>query len=378
MGNEQRPDDIVGLSAERAARVDEIGRQAGAAMRQPAPPDGLADIRHVARRKRAVRATAAAATLVGAVIAGFVVFSHGDTDDGLSPTLTTPDVATPTTVPPAESPVARIVYSTGRVVPNSQGNQGGQEPWVVPDDSGLNSSDADGSNSKILADGHASSPAWSPSGTEVAFVAGSAYCCGHSLDTRVVVIGADGTGREIIYAGQPIPGGVAWSPDGTMIAFVSRQQKQGLGGWNTVDVINADGTDHRSLDYKGYPSWPAWSPDGNQLAFFEWEDQSIKVMNIVSGTEIRTLVPGMQPAWSPDGTKIAFARRDGGISIVDANGGGQIDLTTGGFRPSWSPDGSQIVYARPEGGISVMNTDGTDDTSLLDGPSDFSVLWRQP
>src|SRR4029453_931471 len=142
---------------------------------------------------------------------------------------------------------------------------------------------------------------------------------------------ADGSGRTRLASGD-WPG---WYPDGTRIAYTS-------GKWNDprISVMNADGSEKRTLDVRG-ASESAWSPDGENIAYIAdvgpdkdtWDNEEVFVMNPDgSGRTRLTDIPGNDPgprAWSPDGTRIAFtsdgAGQDGDIQVINADGSG---LTT--------------------------------------------------
>src|SRR5712692_7084968 len=66
-------------------------------------------------------------------------------------------------------------------------------------------------------------PAWSPSGKQLAFIASAGP--GQGPGPEIYVINADGTGQRPVIQGPEIavPGGsgLAWSPDGTELAFVT-------------------------------------------------------------------------------------------------------------------------------------------------------------
>jgi hypothetical protein len=104
----------------------------------------------------------------------------------------------------------------------------------------------DGSDEHVISDMSASSIAWSPLGTSIAFVSGSA----------AYTIHADGTGlQKVANAG----GGIDWSPDGTRLALTAP-------GGGIVSV-RPDGSDPQTLDANTSDRAPLWSPDGTQLAF---------------------------------------------------------------------------------------------------------------
>jgi Tol biopolymer transport system component/uncharacterized protein YjdB len=105
-------------------------------------------------------------------------------------------------------------------------------------------------------------PTWSPDGTKLA-IENYQYDCYDVLcyQYEIVVVNVDGTGehnltpfpREALYDDNTEP---AWSPDGSQVAFVRLRD---------IWLINADGSSARKLTATG--SQPAWSPDGAQIVF---------------------------------------------------------------------------------------------------------------
>lgn len=95
-------DDDATLSEEQRRAVDELGHRAGAALRRPAPEQGVAGIRRRATTQRLMRAGVAVVGIAALVIAGMVVLGGGDDDpDRMVVTDTVPTVpeTSPTTVP---------------------------------------------------------------------------------------------------------------------------------------------------------------------------------------------------------------------------------------------------------------------------------------
>jgi Tol biopolymer transport system component len=193
----------------------------------------------------------------------------------------------------------------------------------------------------------------------------------------------------------------AWSPDGRKIAFTALDST--LRSFY-IAVVNADGTDRRSLDPPRLPvthdAQPSWSPDGKKIAFtrFVPEDPfghfEIFVMTADGQDATRLthadgdagILGSTEPAWSPDGSRIAFTRTVASpISITEevifamnADGTEVTRLTnsdpnSGRFirfdgSPTWSPDGSLIAFHRfVDGGADIytMKPDGSDVTPAV-------------
>lgn len=121
------------------------------------------------------------------------------------------------------------------------------------------------------------SPAWSPDGRHVAFVVDTPDES-QWLDIVDVYVGdVDGSGlsnvRKLTNASSsaPIYLQPAWSPDGKQIAMVACGKTGGYGNapcaHSRIVVMNADGSQPRTLAYASGYSKPAWSPDGQTIAF---------------------------------------------------------------------------------------------------------------
>lgn len=97
-------------------------------------------------------------------------------------------------------------------------------------------------------------PQWSPTGKQIAVIWGQS----------LYAIAPDGSNPHPIYpCTGPVPTCIVrafdWAPDGHQLALAVDTQQHGVGGEQIV-VINADGSNPRTLRYGNVPFW---SPDGD-------------------------------------------------------------------------------------------------------------------
>jgi Tol biopolymer transport system component len=132
--------------------------------------------------------------------------------------------------------------------------------------------EADGSNLRAVTqpeDGQVTSFSWSPDGARIVYTKQFLKpmdIYGQDLAQDLYVVPMDG-GQPVALTNDGRSMDPAWSPDGTQIAFVSRRERM-EGRRNTIYLMNADGTGRRVLTTEGTPdSEPTWSPDGSAIAF---------------------------------------------------------------------------------------------------------------
>ena len=176
-------------------------------------------------------------------------------------------------------------------------------------------------------------------------------------------------------------GNVAWSPDGTQIAFLSDAAKRGQ---QQLYVEAAAGGPARMLtSVKGFLGAPGWSPDGKTIALLFTEnatraagplvaetpqtgeikeavtEQRLTVVDVAS-SKLRQISPAdmyvYEYDWSPDGKRFAATAAHGNgdnnwyiaeLYTVDAAGGGMKSIYKPPLQianPAWSPDGKAIAF----------------------------------
>jgi Serine/threonine protein kinase len=176
---------------------------------------------------------------------------------------------------------------------------------------------------------------------------------GNLGNQEIYIMNADGSDQRRLTNDPALDFTPALSPDGRRIAFTSQR----AGGFD-IFVMNADGRAQRQLTHfteLGLGAIkPSWSPDGTRIAF---QSEAKRIDVYVIGVDGKGLVKltddppgGHSPAWSPDGRKIAYVSRRqnrGHIFVMNPDGSDPVELSRndGGDRsPAWSPDGRRIAF----------------------------------
>jgi Tol biopolymer transport system component len=204
----------------------------------------------------------------------------------------------------------------------------------------------------------ASSPAWSPDGTKIAF--GATLAEGRIGNGEIGIMNSDGTNPINLTNTPPTAyeGNPSFSPNGEKIVFESRSiNKDNIA---RIYVMNSDGTNRTLLPGTAYGQDPSFSPDGDHIAFYGVVEGlfGIGVMNsdgtdpIQIGTERDLSLGGA--VFFPNGERIAIARNTKGgtdnIYAVNADGSNQSKLTNNDSAndsfPTFSPDGKKMAFVR--------------------------------
>jgi Tol biopolymer transport system component len=151
----------------------------------------------------------------------------------------------------------------------------------------------------------ADAPTWSPDGTRLLL---SGYAHGGPPDLYVADLSRSSLTRLTTNPGPDSD--PAWSPSGSSVAFSSSTDVQEPTG---IFLVRSDGSSLIRLTESGHgDEAPAWSPDGRQLLFIRrsnGEDSDIYLVN-PDGSGLARLTNGPAsegaPTFSPDGTRVAF------------------------------------------------------------------------
>jgi TolB protein len=279
--------------------------------------------------------------------------------------------ATPTTPPPEPAlplldPTPR---STGPVptVASQNGALPGRLLFVSAGDVWLWQGEH---GSQLTRGGTAAHPAWSPDGTQVAYIER-----GESYSDLVVLPLTGGAAQrltdngsrnplrsferiyDVVWAFYP-----AWSPDGSLIAFVSQYGPPAgspasdppLALYRTTAAPGGTRT-LLFADPTGHVGRLAYAPDGSEIvfAFGPNAEKPPRLLRFdLASEQVAPLDAPEQsydPAFSPDGRWLAFVMRDAAgtdIFALPANGGAPVRLTSSGAAraPVFSPDGNSLAF----------------------------------
>jgi TolB protein len=188
------------------------------------------------------------------------------------------------------------------------------------------------------------SPAWAPSGNELAYAAAPEG----SFD--IWIADSNGNlGRRITNFRRGASSPTYNPKTGAQIAFISDRT-----GLPQLYIMNSDGSSIQQMTDGGYASSPSWSPDGQFIAF-AWDrkygpgapgGQDIYLMEIATKRWWQLTHDGGRcdfPTWSPDSRHIAYANSADGradhtrIWTMLRDGTQRRPLTgPGADMPNWS------------------------------------------
>ena len=200
------------------------------------------------------------------------------------------------------------------------------------------------------------SPAWSPSGAQLAYV---------SFESRKPVIYSHdvATGKRRLLANfRGSNSAPAWSPDGTQLVATLSQA-----GGSQIYSIGLNGGDPKRLTQSSsIDTEPAFSPDGRSIYFVSDRGGSPQIyrMSPAGGNAERVTFTGsynISPAISPDGRWLAYVSRVGGgfkLHVMELSSGTVTSITdtSADESPSFAPNSRLIVYATQQQGKEALMT----------------------
>ena len=200
------------------------------------------------------------------------------------------------------------------------------------------------------------SPAWSPDGSQLAYVSferGHASVFVQSLATGQRAVLADFSGSN---------SGPAWSPDGKQIAMVLSRE-----GASQLYLMRSDGKDLRRVTFsEAIDTEPCFSPDGKWLLFTSDRGGSAQIYRapVAGGPAERLTFDGtnnFSPRVSPDGKNFVFSHYVDGVFYIGIQdfATGQMQILTGGGwekKPSFAPNGKLVLFATESQGRGILAT----------------------
>lgn len=227
---------------------------------------------------------------------------------------------------------------------------------IVADSDGGNAMPALKSREPII------SPAWSPDGSQLAYVSFEAK-------KPVVYIHTVATGQRRVVANfRGNNSAPAFSPDGKRLAVALSRD-----GYTQIFMINTDGSGvqrfSRSL---AIDTEPVFSPDGKYLYFTSDRGGQAQIyrQSLEGGEAERVTFNGdyaVSPSLDRNGTHLCYITRVESsykVAVMDIATGQEMILshTTRDESPCYSPNGAMIVYASERnrrGVLASLSTDGS-------------------
>ena len=239
--------------------------------------------------------------------------------------------------------------------------EGYEDVWIM---------NADGSDPVNLTQGrHCATPAWSPDGTQIAYIYLDDYPRGR-YGGEIWLMDADGGNPQQLTDDSVDKTSLSWSADGRSIYYVVRwtaemtkESEAGERDGPDAFVMALDGSGPSPVDWREVPHfrYSSRSPDGTKEAIIvlrtkgdeenlarlqitnigEHEPSVIPLPDLPRNATVSDATWITKPTWSPDSMRMAFTSltRPGLIWAVDIDGGNLVELTNGlgGRGPAWQP-----------------------------------------
>jgi tricorn protease len=181
-------------------------------------------------------------------------------------------------------------------------------------------------------------PAWSPSGSRIAFA------CRGQIWTST----ADGKEAKVLTRGVEDHREPAWTPDEKRIIYIRSPLDRGAQVW----MVESDGGIPRVVvPEEGDYDSPSVSPDGKTLLIAE-KGTPARLWSVDLDSGAKQVVPlAVSGSWSPEGRLAAVLKGGGGrmaLALMNRDGSDRTELNVNAAMVSglrWSPDGKRLVFA---------------------------------
>ncbi len=206
-------------------------------------------------------------------------------------------------------------------------------------------------------------------------------------ETRLVVIGDDGTGYRELATGLDGSSSPAVSPGGGSIFFWGYLEDTGS-AWLSVPPSGGASTNlQMSTDLHN----PRFSPSGREIAWLHYDLTSRVAVSARGSSSVTDLTPTVdfidpEVSWAPDNSRLVVKQRNvefgTDLAVVSLAGVTTPLVTTLGEQtsPAWSPTADQVAYVQPftdapTNGIYIVTADGARTRQLVSGLYDGVVFW---
>ncbi len=286
----------------------------------------------------------------------------------------------PTSSPEASVPVIRghspTLSPDGKTIYYLDGEPGREGLWAASDR---------GQNAVQLVSGdvpvsYGSNSFLSPDGESIAY-----FLNAGSTSILYTLASTGGTAKKLHEISGDVDAVAAWSPDGSELAFID--------GSSMMVISSKGGKAEKIATQKRWESWIIeWSPDGTHIAGFAFTDDDDS--NVLFAVNRKThgqqrLTPPEEDSykeilsWHPDSDRISYmyygsGHQNDGSRIVSLSGGDPEDLANMAdpmwdYIGTWGPDSKYYFGSSPRGATNTMGL-----YSLDEGKNEYKKIRYHP